>query len=54
MQQATVNPAGNPKVTDTTGPRPSGEPGEFERFEELAGKLVQVSKGELDEKLKKG
>ena len=51
MSAHTSNPAGSPKVTDTT-PRPSAnEPNpEFQRFEDLARKLVKVPKGELDEK----
>lgn len=34
-------------------PPVANEPSEFERFEQLAGKLVKVPKSELDEKLKK-
>lgn len=30
----------------------SGKPGEFQRFEDLARKLTQIPKTELDEKLK--
>jgi hypothetical protein len=50
------NPAGNPRVSE---PRIAGErdpvridESEFGRFEELAGKLVNVPKTELDEQRK--
>ena len=33
-------------------PAKAGEPSEFERFEKLARKLINVSKGEFDEKCK--
>jgi hypothetical protein len=50
----TANPAGSPKITDVriTGvPEPgSTKPDEFERFEDLTRKLVQVPKTEVDEK----
>lgn len=49
-QPQTVNPAGAPTITPVPG---STGPGEFDRFEDLAGKLVQVPKKELDEKLAK-
>lgn len=44
-----ANPAGNPIVTvvrEITGPEPSGE---FEAFETLTDRLVQVPKSEIDE-----
>jgi hypothetical protein len=53
---ATSNPS-VVKMVDTT-PREAGEPesndaGEFDRFKDLAGKVVQVPKSEVDEKRKK-
>jgi hypothetical protein len=56
MGVLTSNPAGSPKVTDTT-PRPHSEAGraesnDFDRFEALTGKLVQVPKDEVDKKRK--
>ena len=42
---ATTNPAGSPKITDTT---PRKTP--FENFEGLAANLLKVPKEELDEK----
>lgn len=54
----TINPAGSPLVGPMTGPVPSNQresadkPEEFQRFEELAGKLARVPKSELDEKRK--
>jgi hypothetical protein len=53
MGTNTANPAGDPVVKGFETPiRSSGT--EFKRFEDLASKLVQVSKKELDEKRKEG
>jgi hypothetical protein len=41
----TSNPVGSPVLT-----QPEKAPEEFERFKRLAGKLLGVSKEELDEK----
>jgi hypothetical protein len=56
MSGLTSNPAGSPKITDTT-PRQQQTPGEskpeeFSNFDKLAGKIVQVPKKELDAKRK--
>ena len=48
-QTATVNPAGSPKITDTT-PRENHDKTPFENFEGLATKLLKVPKEEVDEK----
>ncbi len=47
-QADTVNPAGSPKITDTT-PRQGYERTPAERFESLATKLVRVPKDEADQ-----
>jgi hypothetical protein len=52
----TVNPAGNPTVTNvriTGDPREPTKPEDFQRFEDLARKLVRVPKAEVDEKRQK-
>jgi hypothetical protein len=41
QRNGTMNPAGSPKITDTTP---------FENFEGLAAKLLKVPKEEVDEK----
>jgi hypothetical protein len=46
----TANPAGNPTVKGFEVP--VEQTGEFQRFEDLASKLMKVPKTELDEKLK--
>ena len=53
---ATANPAGSPKLTDlaiTSAPATAATR-EFDRFRELAGRLMGVPKSELDEKLAEG
>ena len=45
----TVNPAGSPKITDTT-PREDHEKIPFENFESLTSTLPKVPKEEVDEK----
>jgi hypothetical protein len=57
MSTATnTNPAGNPRIGHVNGnPENSAtasEPGEFDRFQDLSRKLVNVPKSELDEKRK--
>ena len=47
-----TNPVGNPIVTNLTITS-ADDQGDFQRFEDLAGKLVQVSKEEVDEKRRK-
>lgn len=42
-----TNPVGNPIIRSGDGTSTSGD---FDRFQDLAAKLVQVSKSELDEK----
>lgn len=49
MDTNTENPAGEPVVKGFETPSSEGE---FGRFEDLAAKLLQVPKKELDEKLK--
>lgn len=53
QKSQTSNPAGSPKITDTT-PRPSSppKPQEYTRFEALTSKLVKVPKSEIDEQRK--
>ena len=48
----TTNQAGTPKVSPTEG-TPEDKPQEFQRFEGLTRKLVNVPKRELDEKRKR-
>lgn len=50
MNQNT-NPTGNPIITNVTLDTGGGTH-EFDRFEDLTSKLVQVSKAEVDEKRK--
>lgn len=50
QQSLTTNPAGSPEVKIT--PEGMDPFAEFERFEDLATRLMRVSKSELNEKLK--
>jgi hypothetical protein len=51
-QTATVNPAGSPKIIDTT-PREDYKKKPAQRFETLAARLVRVPKAEVDEQARK-
>jgi hypothetical protein len=46
---ATVNPAGSPKITDTT-PRETHDEMPFESFEDLTTKLLKVPKEEVSKR----
>lgn len=51
MEQNTVNPAGNPTVTDAADPVVgSAASAEFDRRGSLAGELARVPKEEVDER----
>jgi hypothetical protein len=53
----TANPAGTAKVSNlkvTPSPARPDEPAQYEQFEALTRKLVQVPKAELDKKRREG
>jgi hypothetical protein len=46
----TANPAGHPKISNVRVVGVPTKPDEFQRFEDLARKLAQVPKSEVDAK----
>jgi hypothetical protein len=48
-EQATGNPAGSPRLTDVKVNGVPASESEFDRFKDLAQKLVKVSKAEVDD-----
>lgn len=52
MGIATYNPLGSPVINSTAPVGDDASSSEAERFEKLTGKLLQVPKSELDQKVK--